>query len=181
MPGSSVPGRIKIFPDRFTIRPDVTYGLERQPWFYAVKLSLKPIDDLESASISEGRWAARGLITVFRHHRGLVGGNDADNSNGLAGFEARTASLGCETPNCTASFPARIPPVSAVLESYLAGFYIPALTADGKTISASNFSRATRSSTPTAPSPRGTCTRTCPSAIPRAGPPRTSSSAAATG
>jgi hypothetical protein len=63
----------------------------------------------------------------------LVGGTNADNSNGLAGFEARyrvpwlrnTEFYGEFSGEDTAGF-------WPIVESYVAGFYIPRLTSDGR-------------------------------------------------
>ena len=65
--------------------------------------------------------------------RGLIGGTSADNSNGLAGFELRyripwlrnTELYGEFSGEDTAGF-------WPIVESYVAGFYIPRLTVDGK-------------------------------------------------
>jgi len=65
--------------------------------------------------------------------RGLIGGTSADNSNGLAGFEARyripwlrnTELYGEFSGEDTAAF-------WPIVESYLAGLYIPRLTDDGR-------------------------------------------------
>ncbi|OGR30845.1 MAG: hypothetical protein A2X83_08195, partial [Desulfuromonadales bacterium GWD2_54_10] len=68
----------------------VSNGVERQPWFYALKLSVKPTANLE-IGFNLGRQVGgpgvkNGLGDTLR---GLIGGTNADNSNGLAGFEAR--------------------------------------------------------------------------------------------
>lgn len=112
----------------------ITDGVERQPWFYALKLSVKPTDNLE-IGFNLGRQVGgpgvkNGLGDTLR---GLIGGTGADNSNGLAGFEARyripwlrnTELYGEFSGEDTASF-------WPIVESYLAGFYIPRLTADGR-------------------------------------------------
>ncbi len=65
--------------------------------------------------------------------RGLIGGTSADNSNGLAGFELRyrmpwlrnTELYGEFSGEDTASF-------WPIVESYVAGLYIPRLTDDGR-------------------------------------------------
>ena len=110
-----------------------TSGVERQPWFYALKLSAKPTANLE-VGFNLGRQVGgpgvkNGIGDTFR---GLVGGTNADNSNGLAGFEARyripwlrnTELYGEFSGEDTAGF-------WPIVESYVAGFYIPRLTDDG--------------------------------------------------
>lgn len=111
-----------------------TNGLERQPWFYALKLSAKPVDDLEIGFNLGRQVGGPGVSNSFGNTmRGLVGGTSADNSNGLAGFEARyrmpwlrnTELYGEFSGEDTAAF-------WPIVESYLAGFYIPRLTNDGR-------------------------------------------------
>ena len=112
----------------------VSNGVERQPWFYALKLSVKPTANLE-IGFNLGRQVGgpgvkNGLGDTLR---GLIGGTNADNSNGLAGFEARyrlpwlrnTELYGEFSGEDTAGF-------WPIVESYVAGFYIPRLTAEGR-------------------------------------------------
>ncbi len=112
----------------------VTDGFERQPWFYALKLSVKPTDNLE-VGFNLGRQVGgpgvkNGLGDILR---GLVGGTSADNSNGLAGFEARyripwlrnSELYGEFSGEDTAGF-------WPIVESYVAGLYVPRLTDDGR-------------------------------------------------
>jgi four helix bundle protein len=111
-----------------------TSTAERQPWFYALKLSTKPTANLE-VGFNLGRQVGgpgvkNGLGDSLR---GLIGGTNADNSNGLAGFEARyriswlrnTELYGEFSGEDTAGF-------WPIVESYVAGFYIPRLTDDGR-------------------------------------------------
>lgn len=112
----------------------VTNGVERQPWFYALKLSVKPTDNLE-VGFNLGRQVGGPGVKngIGDTLRGLIGGTSADNSNGLAGFEARyripwlryTELYGEFSGEDTAGF-------WPIVESYVAGFYIPLLTADGR-------------------------------------------------
>jgi hypothetical protein len=112
----------------------VTNGVERQPWFYALKLSVKPIDNLE-IGFNLGRQVGGPGVSngIGDTLRGLIGGTGADNSNGLAGFEARyripwlrnTELYGEFSGEDTAGF-------WPIVESYVAGLYIPRLTEDGR-------------------------------------------------
>ena len=112
----------------------ITDGVERQPWFYAVKLSLKPTDNLE-VGFNLGRQVGGPGVqnSLGDSLRGLVGGTNADNSNGLAGFEARyripwlrnTELYGELSGEDTALF-------WPIVESYVAGLYVPRLTDDGR-------------------------------------------------
>lgn len=109
-------------------------GAERQPWFYAVKLSFKPTGNLE-VGFNLGRQVGGPGVknSVGDSLRGLVGGTASDNSNGLAGFEARyripclrnTELYGELSGEDTALF-------WPIVESYVAGLYIPRLTEDGR-------------------------------------------------
>lgn len=112
----------------------VTNGKERQPWFYALKLISKPTENLEIGFNLGRQVGGPGVKNgIGDTLRGLIGGTNADNSNGLAGFEARyripwlrnTELYGEFSGEDTAAF-------WPIVESYLAGFYIPCLTADGK-------------------------------------------------
>lgn len=112
----------------------VTAGLERQPWFYALKLSVKPTENLE-IGINLGRQVGGPGVnnSIGDTLRGIIGGTNADNSNGLAGFEARyrvpwlrnTEFYGEFSGEDTAAF-------WPIVESYVAGFFIPRLTAEGR-------------------------------------------------
>ena len=109
-------------------------GVERQPWFYAVKLSVKPTENLE-VGFNLGRQVGGPGVknSLGDSLRGLIGGTSADNSNGLAGFEARyripwlrnSELYGELSGEDTALF-------WPIVESYVAGLYIPRLTDDGR-------------------------------------------------
>lgn len=112
----------------------VTNGIERQPWFYAFKLSVKPTDNLEIGFNLGRQVGGPGVNNSFGDTlRGIIGGTSADNSNGLAGFEVRyripwlrnTELYGEFSGEDTAGF-------WPIVESYVAGFYIPRLSASGR-------------------------------------------------
>ncbi|KAB0665277.1 capsule assembly Wzi family protein [Oryzomonas japonica] len=112
----------------------VTDGQERRPWFYAIKLSSKPTDNLE-IGLNLGRMqGGPGVNNSIRDWvNGLVGGTSADNSKANAGFEARyripwlrNTELYGEFSGCDAAS------VWPIVESYVAGFFIPRLTAEGR-------------------------------------------------
>jgi len=112
----------------------VTDGVERQPFLVAAKLSLKPSENSE-LGINLGRQVGGpGVNNSFGNTiRGLIGGTGEDNSNSLAGFELRfrfpwlrNAELyGEYSGEDSAAF-------WPIVESYLAGFYIPRLTDSGR-------------------------------------------------
>ena len=107
---------------------------ERQPWFYAIKLSSKPTDNLE-IGFNLGRMQGGPGVNNSLHDwvYGLVGGTGSDNSKANAGFEARyripwlrNTELYGEFSGCDAAA------FWPIVESYVAGFFIPSLTAAGK-------------------------------------------------
>ena len=109
-------------------------GSLRQPWFYAVKLSIKPLENLEVGFNLGRQVGGPGVNNSFGDTlRGLIGGTSADNSNGLAGFEARyrlpwlrnSEIYGELSGEDTALF-------WPIVESYVAGLYLPRLTDDGR-------------------------------------------------
>lgn len=112
----------------------VTDGAERQPWFYALKLSYKPADNWE-VGLNIGRQVGGPGVSNSAGDtiRGVIGGTYVDNSNGLAGFEVRyrapwlrnTEFYGELSGEDAASF-------WPIVESYVAGVYIPRLTASGR-------------------------------------------------
>lgn len=112
----------------------VTDGQERQPWFYAMKITAKPTDNLE-IGFNLGRQVGGPGVSngIAETLHGIIGGTNSDNSNGLAGFEVRyrvpwlrnTEFYGEFSGEDTASF-------WPIVESYVAGFYIPRLTENGR-------------------------------------------------
>lgn len=110
-----------------------TDGTVRQPWFYAIKLSLKPAPSFE-IGFNLGRQVGGPGVenSASSIIRGLIGGTNGDNSNGLAGFDLRyraswlrnTEFYGEFSGEDTAAF-------WPIVESYVAGIYIPRLTSDG--------------------------------------------------
>ena len=112
----------------------VTDGHARQPYFFAGKLAMKPLDDLEFG-INLGRQVGGpGVNNSFGDIvRGLVGGTSDDNSNTLAGFDLRvrlpwlrnSELYGELSGEDSAAF-------WPIVESYVAGVYIPRLTESGR-------------------------------------------------
>ena len=109
-------------------------GQEYRPWFYALKLSSKPIDNLEigfNLGRMQGGPGVNNSLTDWVH--GFIGGTYSDNSKANAGLEARyriswlrNTELYGEFSGCdAASF-------WPIVESYVAGFFIPRLTAGGR-------------------------------------------------
>lgn len=112
----------------------VTDGELRQPWFYAVKLSAQPTPDLE-IGFNLGRQVGGPGIdssagSIFR---GLIGGMWGDNSNSMAGFEARYRFRSLRNAEIFGEFSGEdAASFWPIVESYLAGIYLPRLTDDGR-------------------------------------------------
>lgn len=106
----------------------------RHPYFFATKLSVKPADFVE-VGLNLGRQVGGpGVDNSFDSLlRGFIGGTNNDNSNSVAGLELRfripwlrnTEIYGEFSGEDAASF-------WPIMESYVAGFYIPRLTASGR-------------------------------------------------
>jgi hypothetical protein len=108
--------------------------LERQPWFYALKLSIKPIDELEIGLNLGRQVGGPGVSNSFGNSlRGLIGGTAADNSNGLGGLELRYRIPWLRNTELYGEFSGEDAAAFwPIVESYVAGFYIPRLTDDGR-------------------------------------------------
>lgn len=109
-------------------------GAKRQPWFYALKLSTKPIDNLE-VGINLGRQVGGTGVnnSLGDTLRGLIGGTSADNSNGMAGIEARYRIQYLRNLELYGEFSGEDTALFwPIVESYVAGFYVPRLTDDGR-------------------------------------------------
>lgn len=106
----------------------------REPYFFATKVSVKPVDFMEIGLNLGRQVGGPGVDNSFGSMlRGLIGGTNNDNSNSMAGLELRfripflrnTEVYGEFSGEDAASF-------WPIVESYVAGFYIPRLTASGK-------------------------------------------------
>lgn len=111
-----------------------TNGVVRQPWFYAFKLAVKPTNSLEIGLNLGRQQGGTGVNNSFGATvRGLLGGTGADNSNSVAGFDIRLRIprwnnmelYGELSGEDAASF-------WPIVESYVAGIYLPNLTSDGR-------------------------------------------------
>jgi hypothetical protein len=109
-------------------------GTERQPWFYAIKLSVKPLENLEVGFNLGKQVGGPGVDNSFGDTmRGLVGGTFHDNSNGLAGIEARFRFRSLRNAELYGEFSGEDTAFFwPIVESYVAGVYVPRLTEDGR-------------------------------------------------
>ncbi|QWV91944.1 capsule assembly Wzi family protein [Geomonas oryzisoli] len=111
----------------------VTNGEERQPFLFAGKLAMKPLDDLEFG-INLGRQVGGpGVNNSFGDIiRGVVGGTSDDNSNTVAGFDLRLRFPWLRNTELYGEFSGEDAAAFwPIVESYVAGFYIPRLTESG--------------------------------------------------
>lgn len=111
-----------------------TNGIVRQPWFYTFKLAVKPTNSLEIGLNLGRQQGGPGVKNSLGDTiRGLLGGTNADNSNSVAGFDLRLRIprwnnmelYGELSGEDAASF-------WPIVESYVAGIYLPNLTSDGR-------------------------------------------------
>ena len=107
---------------------------ERHPFFMAVKLSLKPTDNLELGLNLGRQFGGPGVNNSLGSTlRGLVGGTNEDNTNNLAGLEFRWRMPFLRNTEMYVEYSgedaAKFWPI---VESYVAGIYIPRLTSDGR-------------------------------------------------
>lgn len=112
----------------------VVDGVERQPWFYAAKLSVKPTENLEIGFNLGRQVGGPGVPGSFGDSlRGLIGGTNADNSNGLAGFEVRYRMPWLRNSELYGEFSGEdVALFWPIVESYVAGLYVPRVTDDGR-------------------------------------------------
>ncbi len=112
----------------------VTDGKERRPWFLGAKLSVKPADIFEIGINMGKQFGGPGVNNGAGDYvRGIFGGTSADNTNNVAGVEMRvrlpflrnTELYGEFSGEDSASF-------WPIVESYVAGFYVPRLTSSGR-------------------------------------------------
>jgi hypothetical protein len=112
----------------------VPRGEVRKPYFFAAKLSFKPTANLEFG-INLGRQVGgpgvkNGVGNVLE---GFVGGTDSDNSNSLAGVELRLRLPFLRNTELYGEFSGEdVAAFWPIVESYVAGFHIPRLTAAGR-------------------------------------------------
>jgi hypothetical protein len=112
----------------------VTDGLERQPLFVAAKLSLKPTTNSELGFNLGRQVGGRNVDNTFGDTvRGLLGGQNSDNSNSLAGIELRFRLPWLGNSELYGEYSGEdVAGFWPIVESYLAGLYIPRLTDSGR-------------------------------------------------
>jgi len=112
----------------------VTYGIERQPWFNAVKLSFKPYENLEFGFNLGRQVGGAGIDNqLLASLRGLWGATSNDNSNSLGGVELRLRFPWLRNSEIFAELSGEDRQwFWPKAQSYLAGFFVPRLTASGR-------------------------------------------------
>ncbi|MRR34342.1 capsule assembly Wzi family protein [bacterium] len=106
----------------------------REPYFFATKISLKPADYAE-VGLNLGRQVGGpGVDNSFGSLlRGFIGGTNNDNSNSVAGLELRFRIPQLRNIELYGEFSGEdAASFWPIMESYVAGFYIPRLTAGGR-------------------------------------------------
>lgn len=112
----------------------VTNAEVRQPFLFAAKIAFKPTRDIE-LGINLGRQVAgpgvkNGLGDTAR---GLIGGWNSDNSNSVAGADLRFRFPSLRNSEVYGEFSGEDAAAFwPIVESYVAGIYIPRLTAGGR-------------------------------------------------
>lgn len=112
----------------------VTDGVERRPYFAAAKLSMKPSPDVE-VGINIGKQVGGPGVenSLGETLKGIFGGTSDDNTNTLAGIELRVRLPFLRNSELYGEFSGEDSALFwPIVESYVAGLYIPRLTADGK-------------------------------------------------
>jgi Capsule assembly protein Wzi len=112
----------------------VVDGVERHPYFMAGKLSFLPTPCVEFGINLGKEFGGPGVSNgIGDYLRGVVGGTNADNTNNLGGVELRLRVPFLRNTEIYGEFSgedsAKFWPI---VESYVAGFFIPRLTAAGR-------------------------------------------------
>jgi Capsule assembly protein Wzi len=112
----------------------VTHGFVRRPYFVATKVSVKPVPELEiGLNIARqvgGPGVNNGIGSILR---GIIGGTDSDNTNNLAGLELRWRIPFLRNTEVYGEFSGEDSAgIWPIVESYVAGVFIPRLTEDGR-------------------------------------------------
>ena len=112
----------------------VTDGQERKPFFFAGKLAMKPLQNLEFG-INLGRQVGGPGVNngLGDTARGLIGGWNQDNSNSIAGVDLRFRLPWLRNSELYGEFSGEDAAAFwPIVESYVAGFYLPRLTDSGR-------------------------------------------------
>jgi hypothetical protein len=106
----------------------------RHPYFFATKLSVKPADFVELGLNLGRQVGGPGVDNSFGSLlRGFIGGTNNDNSNSVAGLELRFRIPQLRNLEVYGEFSGEdAASFWPIMESYVAGFYIPRLTAGGR-------------------------------------------------
>jgi hypothetical protein len=106
----------------------------RHPYFFATKLSVKPADFVELGLNLGRQVGGPGVDNSFGSLlRGFIGGTNNDNSNSVAGLELRFRIPQLRNLEIYGEFSGEdAASFWPIMESYVAGFYIPRLTAGGR-------------------------------------------------
>lgn len=112
----------------------VTDGEERQPYLFAAKLAMKPTQNIE-LGINLGRQVGGPGVNngLGDTARGLIGGWNQDNSNSIAGVDLRFRLPWLGNSEWYGEFSGEDAAAFwPIVESYVAGFYLPKLSDSGQ-------------------------------------------------
>jgi hypothetical protein len=112
----------------------VTNGQVRRPYFLGAKVSILPTTNVEFG-LNLGRQVGGPGVdnSLWSTLRGMVGGTEGDNSNSMAGFELRLRFPFLRNAELYGEFSGEDAAAFwPIVESYVAGFYIPRLTSGGR-------------------------------------------------
>jgi hypothetical protein len=106
---------------------------ERQPFFMGIKLSLKPAANVELGINIGKELGGTGVDNSFSAYmKGIFGGTEGDNTNSLAGVELRWRIPSLRNSEIYGEFSGEdSASFWPIVESYVAGIFIPRLTNDG--------------------------------------------------
>lgn len=112
----------------------VVNNQEYQPYFLGMKVSLKPIENLEFGVNYAKQFGGPGVSNKLRAYvNGTFGGTNNDNTNNLAGLELRLRFPFLRNAEFYGEFSGEDSATFwPIVESYVAGLYVPRLSADGK-------------------------------------------------
>lgn len=112
----------------------VINGQERRPYFMAAKLSFLPNPNVEFGINYGKEFGGPGVNnSLSAYLKGIFGGTNSDNTNNLAGMELRLRLPFLRNTEIYGEFSGEDSALFwPIVESYVAGFFVPCLTSDGK-------------------------------------------------
>ena len=127
-------GKLKYVVIFSRLNDTVTDGVERRPYFLAMKVSLKPAANVELGLNIGKEFGGPGVNnSLSSYMKGIFGGTGSDNTNTLGGLEVRLRLPFLRNAEVYGEFSGEdSAAVWPTAESYMAGIFIPRLTSDGR-------------------------------------------------